>query len=354
MKFLLVADLHLGYRQYGMEGRENDFYAALDKVCDLAIGNGVDVVVAGDMFDTAKPPAAAVLRMKQFVERLGSHGLGVYGIEGNHDATRDSYWLRVCGITPLCDDVVTVRGTRFFGFNYGKPEEVYAKMRQLDSVDVIVTHAGFVEMQGDYTSQYSTRQFAEAARAIGCKCVANGHIHLWAEVHDDGVTFIQPGSLELKSVDEPKLKQAALVEVTESGATVTPLKYQTRDVRIEQIDNEFQFGEFLKDLSAGKFDGSLSVLYVSRDIEDAAERFEKAVEGHPTMWRFIPTEGHEAAVERKTISSLAEAIEAYFEKGSAEYDLIARCLQTPENASGIALDYINGEEGKEEDNGGNR
>lgn len=349
MQFLLLADLHLGYRQYGMEGREQDFYKALSNVGDLAIAHHVDVVIAGDLFDTSKPPAAAVLALQKFVDRLRGNGLGVYAIEGNHDVTKGDYWLSVCGITSLNDRVVDVRGLRITGFNYGKAADIYAKIDQLESVDVVVTHAGFAEMQGDFASEFNIEEFAQKLRHTGCRVVANGHIHMWCQKEAGGITFIQPGSLEVKSVDEPLYKKAALVSVN-GGVSVTALPYNTRPVIIKQIDTEEQFNEFLEHIN--DYAETLTILYVNREIEDSADRFNKAAEDLPTMWRFIPMDGAaKPAMERKTINSLAEAIEAYFEVDSPEYRLIARCLQTPENAANIALDYINNTEEKDDQTG---
>ena len=346
MKFLLVADLHLGYRQYGMERREQDFYDALEQVAKLAIDNCVDVVVAGDLFDTTKPPAKAVLRMQMFVERLKNHGLNVYGVEGNHDITKDNYWLRVCGVVPLDGGVVDIRGAKFTGFNYGKGEDILPRIKELGKVDVVVTHAGFVEMQGDFASEFSTEEFSQALAHTGCKVVANGHIHMWGNVQSGGVTFVQPGSLEVKALDEPHFKQAALVSLEDGKVDVTRLQYPTRKFVIKQIDSEEQFQLWLNGLD--ELVGTMLILYVNRDIEDASDRFLKALGDREILWRFIPTEGKVEMEERKTVSSLAEAIEAYFEPGSPEYVLITRCLQTPANASNIALDYINDKEEEKE------
>ena len=56
MKFLHTADWHLGYRQYGMRVREEDFLRPLNQIADIAVREQVStVVVAGDMFDNYRP-----------------------------------------------------------------------------------------------------------------------------------------------------------------------------------------------------------------------------------------------------------------------------------------------------------
>ena len=51
MKFIHAADLHLGYRQYGLAERFNDFSRVFRHIVDQAIEQQVDfVLLAGDLF----------------------------------------------------------------------------------------------------------------------------------------------------------------------------------------------------------------------------------------------------------------------------------------------------------------
>ena len=50
-KFLHIADCHLGYRQYNLAERYNDFGRAFHRMIDIAIAEKVDfVLLAGDLF----------------------------------------------------------------------------------------------------------------------------------------------------------------------------------------------------------------------------------------------------------------------------------------------------------------
>lgn len=352
-EFLHVADLHLGYRQYGFVQREEDYYAALDQIANIAIDNSVDVVIAGDIFDTPKPPARAVRKMKEFVDRLGAHGLNVWGIEGNHDLTGTNSWLHVCNIKPL--DIpeehacyVGTHGIRTIGINYTRADTFKQKIQDLidsgEKADVLVTHTAFVEMNGDYASEFSTEELAPLLKELGVKYVANGHIHMWSKVISDGVTFCQPGSLEVKAINEPHIKQAALVSIKEDQVNVIPIEYPIRKILVKQIDTEEDFQKILGSVSS--YAQHLVVLYVNRSVENFAERFSNAVSGMTDMMYRVSVIG-EAIKEYdrgNAINSLGDAIEAYFDKDSDEYELIARCLQTPESASVMAKEYIDGEE----------
>lgn len=346
-KFLHIADLHLGYRQYGMPQREEDVYLALLEVEKLALEQVADVVIAGDLFDTPKPPARAVLELKKFVSHLESNGLRVMAIEGNHDATKDNYWLEVCGIRPLDSEVPAKIGECLVkGINFDSSEKVLAKIDEMvaneEHCDILVMHAGFVEMQGDYASEFSTEELSQKLKLLDCKYVANGHIHMWAQVESNGVTFCQPGSLEIKSINEPHRKQAALVEIAGNNVKVTQLVYPVRKVFVKQIDTEEELQKVLCSLSS--YSKHLSVMYINRTLENAVELLTKEFSKYPgAMYRIVPV-GEVNDFDRTTaFNNLGDAIEEYFGKDTPEYTLISRCLQTPENAANIARGFIDGQ-----------
>ncbi len=89
MKFAHLADSHLGYRQYGLLERENDFYDVFDKCVDKIIEEECDFVIhAGDLFEFAKPSPNALLRFQKAFLRLKEANIPVYAIAGNHDSVR--------------------------------------------------------------------------------------------------------------------------------------------------------------------------------------------------------------------------------------------------------------------------
>ena len=348
-RFLHIADLHLGYRQYGMPQREEDGYAALREVEKLAIDHFCDVVIAGDLFDTPKPPAKAVLELKKFVHALEMHSLRVFAIEGNHDATKENYWLEVCGIKPLDQFDNMIGGLHIRGLNFGSSDKILNLINDYadagDHFEVLVMHAGFVEMQGDFASEFSTEELSKTLVNCGCKYVANGHIHMWSKVESNGVTFCQPGSLEIKSINEPHNKQAALVEIDGDNVKVTQLPYPVRKVFVKQIDTDEELQNVLGSLSSYKT--HLSVLYINRTLENAVELLTNEFSKFPgAMFRIVPV-GEVNDFDRTTaFNTLGDAIEEYFGKETPEYTLISRCLQTPENAANIAKEFIDGKAGE--------
>ena len=88
MKFAHLADLHLGYRQYGLYERALDFNRAFSRAIDIILKRDVSfVVISGDLFHYRLPPAMAVRRAFEDLSRLHEANIPVVISRGNHDAS---------------------------------------------------------------------------------------------------------------------------------------------------------------------------------------------------------------------------------------------------------------------------
>lgn len=86
MRFLHLADLHLGKRVNGFDMLEDQRYI-LEQIIDLCASRGVQAVVAaGDIYDVPQPPASAVLLLDWFLTELARRDIRVLAISGNHDS----------------------------------------------------------------------------------------------------------------------------------------------------------------------------------------------------------------------------------------------------------------------------
>lgn len=87
MRILHTADLHLG-RQFNGIPLDEDHAVVLDQVARAVVDLHVDVlVIAGDIFDRAAPPATAVRQFNSFLSRVASEtDAAVVMIAGNHDS----------------------------------------------------------------------------------------------------------------------------------------------------------------------------------------------------------------------------------------------------------------------------
>jgi len=85
MRILHTSDWHLGRSFKGVPLLEEQ-HRFTDQVVDMVGSEGIDlVVVAGDVFDRALPPAEAVEVWYEALERIVDAGAQVVAISGNHD-----------------------------------------------------------------------------------------------------------------------------------------------------------------------------------------------------------------------------------------------------------------------------
>nr|WP_086937662.1 exonuclease SbcCD subunit D C-terminal domain-containing protein [Thaumasiovibrio occultus] len=88
MKILHTSDWHLGHQLHGYS-RDYEHQQFLDWLADTLVSEQVDaLLVAGDLFDTANPPASAWQMLYRFLARMAKTlpDLNVVMIGGNHDS----------------------------------------------------------------------------------------------------------------------------------------------------------------------------------------------------------------------------------------------------------------------------
>ena len=86
MKFLHLADLHIGKRVHGFSMLEDQAHI-LRQICSMAEENQVDaVLIAGDLYDKTIPVCEAVGLFDSFLTSLHHSGITVLAISGNHDS----------------------------------------------------------------------------------------------------------------------------------------------------------------------------------------------------------------------------------------------------------------------------
>ena len=87
MRFAHLSDSHLGYKQLGIDEREQDVYDVFDKTIDKIIELDVDFVIhSGDLFDQSRPSTNSLLVFQRGLLKLQKAGIPMYAIAGNHDS----------------------------------------------------------------------------------------------------------------------------------------------------------------------------------------------------------------------------------------------------------------------------
>jgi DNA repair protein SbcD/Mre11 len=96
--FIHIADTHLGYEQYGVRERFNDFSRAFWAITEDAVERKVDfLIIAGDLFNKRAIDAQTLIHAIEGLRLLKTHNIPVIAIEGNHDRSyyRDGLsWLQ--------------------------------------------------------------------------------------------------------------------------------------------------------------------------------------------------------------------------------------------------------------------
>ena len=343
MKIALISDVHLGTRQYGLKERYEDFLASFLGFGENVVARKPDcVVIGGDLFDSPRPDARSVFVAQETVRRIKAACIDVFGIDGNHDLA-DGNWLTVIGARGLLDIPLHYRGVRIVGLNYRNGRDLIGAIQAMvDSgvkADILVAHFALAEMNGGGTADTGVQELCPLLEKLGVKCVLMGHVHIPDARKWNGILFVNPGSTEMKSSNEPQEKY--YFEVDTDTWEATPVRLKTREVVQKEITDEEALAEFAKDLEGEFRSGKDSrerpfyQVIVDDTIEDAFKRVSQVIHYTCTIARVVmrSSKSRDLApvVDRKEgVATLASAIEARFPKESQEARLTAGFLHSPE------------------------
>ena len=85
--FVHASDLHLGYSQYGLEARRQDFDNAFSELVDKTIELKPDfMIIAGDLFHQPRPSNVTLENTIRSFKRLKDAGIPVLTVDGSHDS----------------------------------------------------------------------------------------------------------------------------------------------------------------------------------------------------------------------------------------------------------------------------
>jgi exonuclease SbcD len=85
--FVHAADLHLGYAQYNLEIRREDFDKAFQELVNKSLELKPDfLIIAGDIFQQARPLNSTLESVIQNLRKLRDAGIPVLAVDGSHDA----------------------------------------------------------------------------------------------------------------------------------------------------------------------------------------------------------------------------------------------------------------------------
>lgn len=259
MRFLHIADVHLGCRRYNLEERTKDFFRAWqDVIIKHALPNELDfVLIAGDFFNSRKVDPQTMNHAIIGLQLLKDAQIPVVAIEGNHDqhdAISNFSWLRSLsqwGYLKLLEPVpdpeggfrlvpwdeeeragsyIDIAGARIFGSHwYGTSANVALPalaeaIRRAGSegrFQIVMLHT---DVEGQLNRPLPALSIAKLKELRSlAHYVALGHTHKRFELEG---WALNPGSLEACSIDEYREERGIyLVEVDEDQ------RVQTRYIR---------------------------------------------------------------------------------------------------------------------------
>ena len=344
-RIALVSDVHLGTQQYGLKERYEDFLESFRRFgADVVKEKPDAVIIGGDLFDSSRPDAKEVFCAQQVVGRIKAAGIPVFGIDGNHDLV-DGYWLRTIGAERLLEsETVDIEGTHVSGMSFRSGQDFVDTIRDMGErrmkVDVLVAHFALAEIIGGRTgtADASVQELTPLLKKLGCKFVLMGHVHI-TDVHEwNGITFVNPGSTEMKSAQERNEKFWMLVD-TDSGE-VKPIPLKTRPVEFVDIATEDDMASFTRRIEreSRRDPETPAVFYhviANNDIHDAFNRLAKIVHDNSALARIAMRAVADrdvvpAADGRGSVATLESAILDRFPKESDEARLASSVLHSPE------------------------
>ncbi len=225
IKFVHMADVHLGYRQYNSDERAIDFAQAFLRAMRFAVERKVDfVLIAGDLFHKkSEIDPLTLAQATKILEKAKKAGIPVIAVEGNHDATyfKEYFsWLDYLSKSGLLINLkpsfeegemvveewdereggayVDLNGVRIYGMKYygsltGKILDEYARKVRRKGFTIFMAHVGVEGHLNVYGCVNSTK-----LHRMNVDYVALGHIH---KGFVEGKIF-NPGSLETCDLTE--------------------------------------------------------------------------------------------------------------------------------------------------------
>ena len=341
---MAVADLHLGYRQYGLPERADDFYSAFENVVDQAIALKVEfVILAGDVLNSVYPHSRSVKVLQEQTQRLADSKIKILAIMGNHDNVSPSWHELAHGEHLTINKVLDVSGIKISGMDYFPDDVAVENLKNVPDCDIFVCHQSFAE----FTPFKGSSALKVSALNTEVKLYVFGDLH----IHElrtlaEGCQAGYPGSIELNSSSEPFEKRFWLLHCAPGKSiTVEPRKIRTRPVLTADVVSEEdltkvssaickQHDSYLSDPDLKRLYGGKPLVYVTYDLAvTAAVPRLRALVGEKCILRMAPVAVTNMVPVRydqaRDIVDIRNVLANFVPAGSPEFATAIRLLENP-------------------------
>ena len=244
MKICIATDLHLSYRQYGLEEREQDFYKQYEKLITEIIKEKPKIfLLLGDIFDTPYPKPISIKTFEDGINKLADNGITTYGIAGNHTLVQRKNFYPIDNIFQkyhiLNGKGITIGDTYICGINYHpKTHNIRETIDNMHNeskgcrTSIIMLHQ---TLKQDQNIGY---EFDEKELGLGrFDYVLVGHFHNRITRKSGNTTIHYPGSLNSCSTVE-------LLDEMKNGKGYSVLDTETRKLGTVNINPIREYHEY--------------------------------------------------------------------------------------------------------------
>ena len=264
VRFLHLADLHLGAEPGYLEGRSGerreDFLNAFERAVDFALfpENQIDfIVIAGDFFDSSHPSTDLVNFTVQQLKKLQRENISVVAVPGNHDslsipgsvyADPDSPLRKTIEIatSPNPEKFCTLNfngdEVHFYGMAW-KPGFSKSPYDTFQAEDTPGFHVAAIHgtLEGAQFGELHSRDVPlrlEKLAESGMDYIALGHIHAPQEHTSGDVPVVYPGTLEGKrfKAGESGQRELLVVDLEEENVSFERIPWNQRTILIETLN----------------------------------------------------------------------------------------------------------------------
>ena len=312
--FVHASDLHLGYSQYGLEARRQDFDNAFKELVDKTIELKPDfMIIAGDLFHQPRPSNVTLENTIRSFKRLKDAGIPVLTVDGSHDSAPNTitgtilYPLDSAGLIyhlprhqGACwrkQDCCYVYGIPNFHSRHKTQDALPKFMAEkpptpdADLANIFVFH-GAVDLQG-VKPLYIEAELSPEMLPSGFCYYAAGHVHerFLGKFKDGYLAY--SGCTETAGYDEAKYRKGFnYVQVDEKGEVKPEFYELSSPRRFVIVEHDFS------GMTSAKITEYATQLVKDADTEDAVVI--------PVLKGTLPAEASRTEIDLSKIRCAAE------------------------------------------------